>query len=309
MPFWSEPLDLWLSTHHGVVDHTTLLRFGLAPRTIDRMLARRELIRILPGVYRSRQVPESRQQLLAAACMRNPHAMIAFTTAGQEWTLRKMADPGLHVLVPHGCSPELPGIVTHRCRRIDPVDIVERPDGIRLTSPPRTLFDSADMLGVANARSVLEQILHEKMCTFPTVVDTYLRLGRPHRPGTATMTAVLASRPAWRAALHSDLESRILDEIERQRLPAPTSQCRVVGSDGSVAHLDFGWPQWKVGLEVDHPAWHDGLDDRRRDARRDRKAGAVGWYIARVLEADIAYGLADAISDVADAIAQRRAAA
>ncbi|MEI8238568.1 MAG: type IV toxin-antitoxin system AbiEi family antitoxin domain-containing protein [Actinomycetota bacterium] len=309
MPIWSELLDEWLSTHHGVISHSTLLRLGVAPRTIDRMVARSQFITMMPGVYRSRQAPPSREQLMTAACQRNPYAMIAFMTAGSLWRLRKNTSPLVHVLVPHGCSPQLPGIVTHRCRRIDAVDIVERPDGIRLTSPPRTLFDSADMLGIAGARSVLEQILHEKMCTLGTVIDTYLRLGRPGRPGTATMGAMLASRPAWRSALQSDLESRVLDEIERQGLPTVTTQCPVRLLDGITIHVDFGWPEWKVGLEVDHPAWHDGLDDRRRDAHRDRRAAGAGWAIGRVLEIDAQLGLAEAIRDVADIIAVRRQAA
>lgn len=309
MPTWSASLDQWFSTHHGVINLATLLDLGVAPRTVDRMVARSELITMMPGVFRTRRMPTTREQMMVAVCLRNPFAMIGFTTAGQLWHVRKMKDPRIHALLPHGCSPELPGIVVHRCRRIDPVDIVERPDGIRLTSPPRTLFDSADMLGVAAARSALEQVLQEKVCTFGTIVDTYVRLGRPHRPGTATMRAVLASRPAWRAALHSDLESRILDEIERQGLPTPVTQCPVVGSDGHLLHIDFGWPEWKVGLEVDHPAWHDGVEERRRDARRDRKTAAAGWYTARVPEIDVRFGLVEAVRDVADVIDHRRLAA
>ena len=74
-----------------------------------------------------------------------------------------MTDPRIHVLVPHGRSPEMEGVVVHRCRRIDPVDIVERADGIRLTSPPRTIFDSADMIGADATASVLEQLLNERL--------------------------------------------------------------------------------------------------------------------------------------------------
>ena len=36
-----------------------------------------------------------------------------------------------------------PDVVIHRSHRIDPVDVVDRPDGIRVTSPPRTVFDLA----------------------------------------------------------------------------------------------------------------------------------------------------------------------
>lgn len=74
-------------------------------------------------------------------------------------------------LVPHGCSPELPDIVVHRCRRIDPIDVAQRrPDGIRLTSVPRTIFDAAALVDEAAIASVIEQALAEQRCTLVTMV-------------------------------------------------------------------------------------------------------------------------------------------
>lgn len=309
MPTWQSALDAWLRTHHGVVSSPQLQLLGCSPRTIRRMVARDQLAIVQRGVYVSRQWPAGRDQQLAAACARNASALIGFTTAAKLWGLRRVTDNRIHVLVPHGASPDLAGIIIHRCRRIDEVDIVRRDDGIRLTSPPRTLFDSADMLGVSASRSAMEQLLHEKRCTLGTILDTFLRLAHPNRPGSTTMAEVIASRPTWRQALQSDLELRVLEEIERQRLPAVETQCPVVLGDGRVIHLDFGWPQWRVGLEVDDPAWHAGVEERHRDANRDRKAAAIGWSIPRVSKIDVQGDLADAIRDVSMILSQRMRAA
>ncbi len=309
MPAWQSDLDAWFRTHHGVINAAQLHRLGCPPRTARRMVERDELLAVQPGVFVSRQWPCGRDQQLAAACARNPLAVIGFTTAAKLWGLRRVEDRRIHVLVPHGASPELDGVVVHRCRRIDPIDIVDRDDGIRVTSPPRTLFDSADMLGVSATRSAMEQLLHERRCTIGTIFDTYLRLAHTNRPGSRTMGEVIASRPKWRQALHSDLELRVLEEIERQHLPSVESQCPVLLSDGRVIHLDFGWPQWRVGLEVDDPAWHEGMEERHRDAKRDRKATAVGWSVARVSKIDVQGELADAVSDVAIVLRQRMLAA
>ena len=308
MPIWRRPLDHWLRTHHGVVSAPQLRTLGCSTTTIYRMVAREELVPLLPGVFLSAQWPLGAAQKMVAACARNPSAMIGFTTASKLWHCRRIPKAGVHPLVPHGCSPELSGIVVHRCRRIDSVDIVERPDGIRVTSPPRTLFDTADMLGVSNARSVMEQILHEQMCTLPTILDTYRRLAHPRRPGTRTMAAVIASRPMWATALHSHLEELVLEAIERHFLPAPVRQCPMVEAEGHVLHADFGWPLWKVALEVDDPTWHDGAENRRNDAWRDRKATAGGWAVARVARLDVEGPLDAAIADVAAVLATRRAA-
>jgi len=253
----------------------------------------------MPGVFRSAQWPVTFEQTLAAACARNDSALIGLTTADRMWGFRGVKNRDLHVLLVHGSSPEIPGVVVHRCRRIDPVDIVERPDGIRLTSPPRSLFDSADMLGFAAARSVLEQILHEGMCTLDTVVDTVSRLYHPNRPGSRTMRAVLDSKPNWQVALQSGLELKVLFEIERQSLPTPIAQCPVELPDGSIIHLDFGWPAWKVGLEVDDPTWHDGALESTRDARRGRKAAIVGWAVPRITRLDTERSIVEAVGDVA----------
>ena len=224
---WKVAVDAFLSSHLGIISTDRLLALGCPSRTLANLVSDGALITMLPGVFRSAQWPCNREQILAAVCARNLAAMIGFTTAGQEWSLRQMADPWIHVLVPHGSSPRMEGVVVHRCRRIDPVDVVHRPDGIRLTSPPRTLFDSADMIGKEATTSVLEQLLNEQRVTFGTVSDTVRRLYHPNRPGAATMFAVIQSRPAWRSALQSDLEVKVLQEIAAQGLlhRCPSFRC------------------------------------------------------------------------------------
>lgn len=309
MAKWHTAVDDWFADHHGIAAASTLERLGMSSSTMHRLAEQRRLVRVMPGVFRSAQWPVTFEQTLAAACARNDSVQIGFTTADRMWNFRGITDRGLHVLLVHGSSPELPGIVVHRCRRIDPVDIVERPDGIRLTSPPRSLFDSADMLGFDATRSVLEQILHEGLCTLDTVVDTVSRLYHPNRPGSRTMRAVVDSKPKWQRALHSGLELKVLMEIERQGLPAPVAQCPVELPDGTIIHVDFGWPEWKVGLEVDDPTWHSGALESHRDARRDRKATMQGWLVPRVSRLDVEQGVRDAVADVRVIIDRRRASA
>lgn len=299
-PQWKPAADLFISTHHGVIAIDRLLHLGCPRRTIANMVSNNELIPMFPGVYRSSQWPLGLIQKMVAVCARNPAAMIGFTTAGQEWNLRRTrTDLDVHALVPHGHSPELQGVVVHRCRRVDPVDIVERPDGIRLTSPPRTLFDSADMLGVEATTSILEQLLDEQRLTFGTIVDTFERLYHPRRPGSATMLSVIRSRPAWRTALQSDLEVRVLTEMSRQNLPPPRPQFPMTLPDRRHIVIDFAWPELRLAVEVDHPAWHAGAVGSHRDKSRDRKLTTIGWTSARIIDIDVRDGLAEAVDEIA----------
>jgi len=291
-------MDSWLSTHLGIINASKLVELGCSDRNIAKMVERRELVTMLPGVFRSAQWPCHRDQVMAAVCARNEAAVIAFTTAGQEWAYRRMTDHRIHVLISHGRSPEMDGVVIHRCRRIDPVDIVQRPDGIRLTSPPRTVFDSADMIGYEATASVIEQLLNEQRVTFGTLSDTVQRLYHPNRPGSKTMLAVIRSRPSWQRALQSDLEVRVIDEMIRQGLPRPVPQYPMTLPGGRYIVVDFAWPSAKVAVEVDHPAWHDGELDSHADKGRDRKLTTIGWTPARITAIDVNSGLRDAVADI-----------
>ena len=296
---WKVAVDAFLSSHLGVISTDRLLGLGCPSRTLANLVSDGTLVTMMPGVFRSAQWPCNREQILAVVCARNLAAMIGFTTAGQEWSLRRMIDPLVHVLVPHGRSPEMEGVVVHRCRRIDPVDSVQRPDGIRLTSPPRTLFDSADMIGAEATASVLEQLLNEHRVTFGTVSDTVQRLYHPNRPGSTTMLSVIRSRPAWRSALQSDLEVKVLEEIAAKGLPSPVPQypVRLPGRDHDI-YIDFAWPSVRLAIEVDHPAWHDGAADSHADKGRDRKLTTIGWTSARITNIDVHGGLREAVADI-----------
>ena len=307
MPAWRAPVDNWVGNHHGIISSAHLTTLGCSMRTIRRMVRAGALVPVHPGVFRSSQWPDGHLQRLVAVCDRVPDATIAFATASKLWSWRRIDDDRIHILVPHGSAPPVEGVVVHRCRQIDKVDVVHRPDGIRVTSPPRTLLDSAEMLGRSGTRSVLEQVLHDRTCALETIIDTYVRLGHPRRPGSAVLGDVLGSRPKWRAALQSDLEHRVLEMIERHGLPPAVPQCPVLLPTGRTIHLDFGWPEWKVGLEVDDPSWHAGEGERSRDTTRDRKAGTVGWLVARITKIDVEGALAEAISDVSAIINLRRA--
>ena len=296
---WRQRANAWLSRHHGIITIAELRDAGANRSQVERMIATGELIVWSPGIYRSGHWPESAEQTMVAICLRYPAAIIAFVTAARMWTYRRLPpDQLIHILIPHAHSPEVPGVVVHRCRRIDDVDVVLRPDGIRLTSPPRTVFDIADMLGPPAAASVLEQVLNDKMFTFGTLTDTVARLGHASRPGTRTMRTVLAGRPAWRRAMQSDLEARVLAEITDQGLPAPETQHPVMVGRGRRIRLDFAWPEARVALEIDHPFWHDGADQSHADKQRDRQLIALGWRTPRLTSFDVERGLRSAVSEI-----------
>ena len=244
-----------------------------------------------------------RDQLKVAACLRNPRAALAFTTAGQEWNLRRMTDPRVHVLVPHGVTPELEGIVVHRCRRIDDIDLVDRGGGIRVTSIARTLFDVGAVVGPRRLESALEHALDHKLVTFEDIAEAVGRLYHRHRPGSRQIRQVMTSHGSWSVAVQSELELIVLRAIRRFGLPEPRIQYGLATGDGSIAYLDFAWPEFLIALEVDHAFWHSGRSESSSDKARDRRVAALGWTTLRISDDDVNNSLESVMREVSAVIA------
>lgn len=295
-----------LQRQAGVVAVATLVDAGCSRRDVYRLVESGDFEPILPGVLRSRHWPVGPDQWMMAACLRNEDAVVAFLTAAKHWKFRGLpADDSVHVLVPHSSSPAMRGVIVHRCRDLLSTDIVTIDDGRRFTSPPRTLFDCADLLGVDGTASVLEQLINDGRGSFSTHLSMMTRLAHPRRPGTRTMAAVMSSRPAWRGAMQSDLEARVLREIERQGLPQPEVQYSFQLPSGENVRFDFAWPGRKATLEVDHPFWHAGAVESHRDKHRDLQMTSIGWLPMRVTDVHVEGGLEAAIATVGKTLALR----
>lgn len=292
-------LNTWLSAHHGVITRSGLMSRGFSRSSVVALTRSGRLIPMWRGVYRSGAVPPGPMQVMTAVCQQHADVAIGFTTAGREWGFRHMTDAQIHVLVPHALTPTVPGVVIHRCRRIDPVDVaLPRSDGIRLTSPPRTLFDCAAILDDDRTASVIEQAIAERRCTMDTLYSTMVRLRHDRRPGSRRFEAVLESRPVLRGAARSTLERQVREAIAGAGLPEPLLNHVVRLPSGQVYEIDICWPEFMLAVEVDHPFWHDREAEAARDKFRDRKLSVAGWSPLRLSREDVEARLADALADL-----------
>ena len=296
---WKADMNHLFSQPFGMISARQLIEKGCSERTIRRMASEGALQTVLPGVFRSPSWPMGREQLMVAGCLRNSAAALAFTTAGQIHGLRKMFDDRVHLLVPHGSSPDLPGLVVHRCRKIDPEDIVPLGNGMRVTSVARTLFDVGGVIGHRRVVSALENALDRKLVNMDAMSEVTLRLFHRRRPGSREIRSALLARSDWTSALQSDLEVRVLAAIRRAGLPMPVVQYELSFEDGHIVRFDFAWPHIRVALEVDHSFWHVGSEESRKDKQRDRKVATLSWQTLRITEDDVRVGLDGVMLDLA----------
>jgi very-short-patch-repair endonuclease len=293
----------WLATHHGVITAEDCLRLGITAEKRKRLLRDRVLIRYVPGVYRLAGAPQTPEQGMALACAVGPDVAVSHVSAGRIWGLRRLGgDQRLHVLIRGHAHRSVPGAVVHRCHRIDAVDVIERPDGIRVTTPPRTCFDLAWVLSDDRLESVFEQVIHDGMATLPTLFTTGHRLREHGRSGSARYRRVLESRPAWLKPVDSDLELQLERALIAAGLPRPRRQHALTLPTGEVIHPDFYWPDEREIVEVDHVTWHGGREASAYDKRRDRLTRRMGIGTTRVADSDIRDHLASVVADVADVL-------
>lgn len=288
-----------LAHAHGTTTRSRLRRIGLSDRQIDCLLASGRLVSAGFGVLRSPTVPSSLEQQAAIACART-YGAISFPTAGRIWQLRKTPHlPEIHVVVPWERRLQAPpGVRVHRSRKLPPSDLVCRPDGITVTSPPRTVFDAAGFLGADELESLIEDALYRRLFTPATLSAVVERLGHPCRDGSPLIGRVLADRNPLARAVASDYELRLERALRERGFPGLVRQHALELAPGRWIHPDLGLPADRFYIEVDHRRWHDTTEQGAYDRWRDRQMRLLGLWVERVSDRAIDHRLAETVDDL-----------
>lgn len=262
---------------HGIVARPQLIHAGLSPKVIKACVRSRRLRPVFRGVYQvsSALSPEARDLAAVLACGRGA-CLSHESAAGRGWKIIPAQGPEAPVDVMISADRNAgnrTGIRVHRVRRHPSRDVTVL-DGIPITTPARTLFDLAGVLG---ARA-LEQALAtaERMELLRAADLTSLLDHHPRHPG-APVLRVLVSTESELAFTRSEAEERLLAVIDRAELPRPALNAQVAGYQ-----VDFLFRPQKVVVEVDGFAFHASKSMFERDRSRDGDLQSHGFRILRV---------------------------
>ncbi len=168
-------------------------------------------------------------------------------------------------------------VIWHESFHLSERDVTEI-DGIPVTRPVRTFLD----LGVVLTPDELEQVLNEgirrNLLSVAAIGRRLEELGSLRR-GTAVVRTVLGRDVQGQRAPESVLETRFLQLVRAAGLPEPLAQHEIALRDGTIARVDFAYPDRRIAIELDGAASHFGEIAERRDRRRDNQLGDVGWYV------------------------------
>ena len=152
-------------------------------------------------------------------------------------------------------------------------------DGMRVTTPIRTVFDLAAVLHPLRVARLLDTCHNRGLASWPALHQLVDELGKRGRRGTTLMRGLAAERPVGFRPPESHLEARVNEVLVRAGQRPMTPQVDLGDEDGWIGRVDLVDRADRVALEVQSERFHGSLTDRRRDAERFRRLRAAGWIV------------------------------
>jgi very-short-patch-repair endonuclease len=235
----------------GIAARAQLRALGLSGDAIDRRIASGAFVVLLRGVYAiGHGAVTPRGWARAALLAIGPDAALSHRTAAFLW---RLADP------PHVVEVSVPGRRLRPREHLWPHCVapfrdgeVRRCDGLRVTSPLRTLQDlrrAEDIERLAAEAQVLHLV-------------------------TSADVAHLVADPA---PTRNRFEHSFRSLLRRAGLPQPLVNHRVAGHE-----CDFVWLRERVIVETDGWGSHGNREAFEDDRDRDAHLAALGWVVVRV---------------------------
>ncbi|MGH2533366.1 MAG: type IV toxin-antitoxin system AbiEi family antitoxin domain-containing protein [Thermomicrobiales bacterium] len=136
------------SEQHGYFTAAQARACGFTRFLLAKHAETGRFIRIRRGLYRLRDYPSSPREEVVAAWLAvgKDVAVVSHESALDLLELSNVIPNRIHLTVPRSKRhlPDLPGVAIHTTTRpLNPLDVAVR-DGIRLTSPTRTILDAAE---------------------------------------------------------------------------------------------------------------------------------------------------------------------
>lgn len=278
MPHFDRQTLSWLRDHHATVSSAALQRAGIDLHERKHLVRTGVVARVVDGGYVFTGAEPTELARCAALCTSRPHLVVAGPTAGRLWGIRRSPTDGLvHVIAPPSSHPCVaPWVRAYRTSLLCDEEIVDRRDGVRVTSPPRTAVDLTRYVGRDAVSSVIEDVLHRGLCTVSSLHRTAERLATPGRPWARRFLAVLQGRCPGPAAA-SDGERLVFEALVARGVRDVERQVRVELPGYGPARFDIAVRQIKLAIEIDLHPEHATPAGIANDNLRDHCAAAAGW--------------------------------
>jgi very-short-patch-repair endonuclease len=291
-----------LRTHLVRIPDLRLL--GLSTWQIRSRIAHQRLFPVYPGVASTVPPPHDFLTRARAACLAVPEGTLSFSTAAALDGIRRAPKDWLDLTIPADRLGRLPDVHFHRTNLLPSCDVMETIDGLRKTTPARTLFDLASVLDGPALRSAVEDARKRGLVTDFELDAIGERMVGPGRPGSVMFRAVV--HPLLGAVpVESHYESVVRDALLEAGLD-PVAQHRLRLPNGNLAFLDLALVESRLDVEIDPTATH--ANRVATDKARDIQVTLAGWVPLRFTDDDVNKRLRNIVGYVRALHGQRTAA-
>ena len=240
--------------------------------TIQDWLEGGRLHRVHHGVYAVGHVAANvHADYMAAVLACGCGAVLSHRPAA--WLLRLLSGdaPAPEVTVPTTAGRRRPGIVVHRVRTIDSLD-VSTFERIPITIVPRVLLDLAMTTSAPElARACHQSWVHHR--TTPHQVEACIARNQ-RKPGAARLRRALGADVTL-----SELEDRFLALLVEHRLPLPRTNI-----DRGGDKVDCHWPHQDLTVELLSYRFHASRQAFESDLARRRRSNHLAYAWGDVCE-------------------------
>lgn len=253
---------------------------GLSRRRLRDLVASREVVRVLRGVYQRADLPDTLEnRSRAAALVVSPFGVVCDRTAAWIHGVDTFDYRELEIL------PPLEIFVLRDRRRVERLgcaggerDLLPRDvcvvHGVAVTTALRTALDLGCSLSRRDALAALDGFMRVCGVTREAMLRELPRYFR--RRGVVQLRELV---PLADPDAESPGESWTRLEILDAGLPCPRLQWWVCEGGVPVFRLDMAYPKSKVCVEYDGREFHEGDDHEQDDEQRRKWLRRRGWSV------------------------------
>ncbi|WP_127783490.1 hypothetical protein [Rhodococcus sp. X156] len=263
----------------GLILREQVLTEGVDPDHLVVALRTGRMYRVQRGVYCARAHPPTALGRARAAVLSSGvlDAVASHQTAARVHDLAVPDRPAAEHVTVRREQRRIRRRDLHFHSRALALGDVELVGGVQLTSVARTVFDLCATLPRREAVWCVDDALRRGLLTRAQLRATVeVRRGGPGE-----------ARAAERIGQADGLAESILETASRLALadaqvPLPVAQLEVHDADGRlIGRLDGGYPQLRLGLELDGRSVHSAPEAILRDRFRQNALEAAGWRVLR----------------------------
>jgi very-short-patch-repair endonuclease len=276
------------SAQFGVVTRAQLSQLGLTRSAVAHLVRTGRLHRISNRVcVIAGSPPTWHRSAYVAVADTGGRGAISHWAAAAHWRLPGFRRSGLHVVVPRGLvDPRTIRTATLHTTRALPAHHIVEHEGIRTTSPVRTVFDLSDVVPLGRLARVLDDAWGMRLLRADGLFDTLEELKGRGRGRVAWMRLLIEERGRGYAAPESGLE-RCFRRLLLADGQAPMEYQVDLGGRSWVARVDAVDRAARLVVQIDSPRHHSSLSDRRHDGRQDAALRSLGWTVLRFSDRDL----------------------